>query len=114
MENNIFKIIRTKSVDQLISEGLARWVTSGFINGETTLHMYDGWEFTQSMRRVFGHTVTIKIEPSPLLGLKDMYRFYIDENTPVMYLNMSADIDKFIADIAVNNREYKIDLSVFE
>ena len=112
MENNVFKVIRTKSVDQLISEGLARWGTSDFISGETTLHMYADWEFTQSMRRIFGRTVTITIEPYH--HREDVYRFYIDENTPVMFLDMSDDIDKFIADIAVNNRECKIDLSVFE
>lgn len=112
MENNILKVIRTKSVDQLISEGLARWCTSTFSNGETNLHMYDGWEFTQSMCRVFGHTVTIKIEPYTYR--EDVYRFYIDENTPVMYLGMYSDIDKFIGDIALDNRECKIDLSLFE
>jgi len=111
MENNIFKVIRTKSVDKLISEGLARWGRSTF-TAETVLYMYADWEFTQSMRRVFGRTVTIKIEPHH--GLANVYRFYIDENTPVMFLNMSDEIDKFIADIAFNNRECKIDLSVFE
>lgn len=113
MENNIFRIIRTKSVDQLISEGLARWGTSAFINGETTLRMYADWEFTKSMCRVFGHTVTIKIEPYRN-GREKIYRFYIDGNTPVMFLGMYNDIDKFIADIAFDNRKCKIDLSLFE
>lgn len=111
MENNVFKVIRTKSVNKLISEGLARWGTSTYTT-ETVLYMYADWEFTQSMRRVFGNTVTIKIEP--FHNIDNVYRFYIDENTPVMFLNMSDDIDKFIADIAFDNRECRIDLSVFE
>jgi hypothetical protein len=111
MENNFFKVVRTKSVDQLISEGLARWGTSAY-STDQVLHMYKGWEFSQSMRRVFGRTVTIKIEPYHFN--EDVYRFYIDESTPVMYLYMADDIDKFIADIAVDNRKCKIDLSMFE
>lgn len=111
MENNIFKVIRTKSVDQLISEGLARWSTSAY-RTDQVLRMYEGWEFSQSMCRVFGRTVTIKIEPYHFN--EDVYRFYIDESTPVMYLYMSDDIYKFLADIALDNRKCKIDLSVFE
>lgn len=111
MESTVYKVIRTKSVEQLISEGLAQWRDSVY-RRDKVLHMYACWEFTQSMCRIFGHTVTIKIEPYH--GLDEVYRFYIDENTPVMFLNISDDIDKFLADIVFNNRECKIDLSMFE